>query len=350
MPPKNKQPEKKKDKVVVDKTFGMKGKNSRAQVRKEVERIQVQSQNAGKSRQQQEKEKENALREKQKLEEAKLAKEQAALIKPVQVQKIPFGTDPKTVLCQFFKQGICEKGNKCKFSHDVNVGRKVEKRDLYADAREEKMADTMESWDEAKLRTVVLSKHGNPKTTTDIVCKYFIEAIETQKFGWFWECPNGGEKCQYRHALPPGFVLKSQKKAAEEAAKANTISLEEFLEVERHKLGSNLTPVTPETFAKWKRTRMDKKQAAEDIQKKAKEAQAAAGKSNGMSGRDLFTYNPEWFIDDDDEDDQDEWDIDQYRRETEAEHDAQELARIEKLRVDDDAYREESGGGVTAGS
>lgn len=28
--------------------------------------------------------------------------------------------------------------------------------------------DTMESWDEAKLRTVVLSKHGNPKTTTDV--------------------------------------------------------------------------------------------------------------------------------------------------------------------------------------
>jgi len=36
----------------------------------------------------------------------------------------------------------------------------------------------------------------------------------------------------YRHALPPGFVLKSEKKAMEEAAKANTISLEEFLEVE----------------------------------------------------------------------------------------------------------------------
>jgi hypothetical protein len=52
------------------------------------------------------------------------------------------------------------------------------------------------------------------------------------RFGWFWECPNGGEKCQYRHALPPGFVLKSQRKALEDAEKANTISLEEFLEVE----------------------------------------------------------------------------------------------------------------------
>jgi hypothetical protein len=32
--------------------------------------------------------------------------------------------------------------------------------------------------------------------------------------------------------LPPGFVLKSQRKAAEEAAKSNVISLEEFLEVQ----------------------------------------------------------------------------------------------------------------------
>jgi hypothetical protein len=32
--------------------------------------------------------------------------------------------------------------------------------------------------------------------------------------------------------LPPGFVLRSQKKAAEEAAKSKVISLEEFLEVE----------------------------------------------------------------------------------------------------------------------
>ena len=73
------------------------------------------------------------------MEEAKLAKEQAALIKPVQVQKIPFGTDPKTVLCAFYKAGTCEKGAKCKFSHDMNVGRKVEKKNLYEDAREEKM-------------------------------------------------------------------------------------------------------------------------------------------------------------------------------------------------------------------
>jgi hypothetical protein len=41
-----------------------------------------------------------------------------------------------------------------------------------------------------------------------------------------------GRDCKYRHALPPGFVLKSEKKAAEEAAKKEVISLEEFLETE----------------------------------------------------------------------------------------------------------------------
>ena len=63
----------------------------------------------------------------------------------------------------------------------------MEKKNLYADTREEKEAgeqanvffhisvlivvanqDTMDTWDEEKLRNVVLSKHGNPRTTTDV--------------------------------------------------------------------------------------------------------------------------------------------------------------------------------------
>lgn len=58
----------------------------------------------------------------------------------------------------------------------------------------------------------------------------------------------------------------------------------------RHKLGTNLTPVTPETFAKWKRTRMDKKFAEEEALKKAKDDKHAAGKNSGMSGRDLVRH------------------------------------------------------------
>lgn len=47
--------------------------------------------------------------------------------------------------------------------------------------------------------------------------------------------------------------------------------------------------MTPETFAKWKQTRMDKKTAEEDAMRKAKDTQAAAGKNSGMSGRDLVS-------------------------------------------------------------
>ena len=45
--------------------------------------------------------------------------------------------DPKTLLCAFYKAGNCEKGNKCKFSHNPDVERKVEKRNVYDDTREQ---------------------------------------------------------------------------------------------------------------------------------------------------------------------------------------------------------------------
>ena len=76
-------------------------------------------------------------REETREERKKREREQAALLKPVQVQKVPFGVDPKTVLCAYFKAGHCERGSKCKFSHDKDVGRKVEKRNLYEDKRDE---------------------------------------------------------------------------------------------------------------------------------------------------------------------------------------------------------------------
>lgn len=47
------------------------------------------------------------------------------------------GVDPKSVLCAFYKQGQCTKGDKCKFSHDLSVERKCEKRSVYVDERDE---------------------------------------------------------------------------------------------------------------------------------------------------------------------------------------------------------------------
>ena len=34
------------------------------------------------------------------------------------------------MLCAFFKQGQCKKGDKCKFSHDLNIERKGAKRNF----------------------------------------------------------------------------------------------------------------------------------------------------------------------------------------------------------------------------
>lgn len=74
-------------------------------------------------------------------------------------------------MCAFFKQGQCTKGDKCKFSHDLSIERKAEKRSLYCDMRDDdKEEDTMDKWDEDKLKEVVEKKHGSgTRPTTDIV-------------------------------------------------------------------------------------------------------------------------------------------------------------------------------------
>lgn len=164
-------------------------------MQKQVAQIQAQAALAGKSPETLAKEREKELRAKAKADEEKRRKEEAELLKPVQTaQKVPFGVDPKTVLCEFFKAGRCEKGSKCKFSHDRDVGRRVEKRNLYDDGREDKLTgaswvvidgfpdvesqmpptDTMDKWDEEKLRSVILSKQGNPRTTTEVRCLAFV--------------------------------------------------------------------------------------------------------------------------------------------------------------------------------
>ena len=97
------------------------------------------------------------------------------LFRPVTTQKVEKGVDPKSVLCAFFKSGQCGKGDKCKFSHDVALERKSEKKNVYFDVRQE---ETMEDWDEEKLKEVVAKKHGErdgKMPTTTIICKHFLE-------------------------------------------------------------------------------------------------------------------------------------------------------------------------------
>ncbi|OAA51200.1 Zinc finger, CCCH-type [Beauveria brongniartii RCEF 3172] len=312
-------------KVVEDRTFGMKNKKG-ASAQKQIAQMTSNLKGSG-SAEQKKKEAEKAQREREK-KAAEDAKKEAALLlgRPAQVQKIPFGVDPKTVVCIFWKKGDCEKGKKCKFAHDLSVERKTEKRNLYTDERkdeeEKKKQETSADWDEEKLRSVVLSKKGNQKSTTDKVCKFFVSAIEDGKYGWFWICPNGGDKCMYKHALPPGFVLKTKEQRAAEKALLDksplkTLTLEDFLESERHKLTGTLTPVTPETFAKWKQDRMDKKAAEEQLRK---------AKDN--TGRALFESG-KWTGEDESEDEDDDiFNLQKLRRETEAIQSRREEERL----------------------
>ena len=203
-------------------------------------------------------------------------------VSAIQQQNLKEGEDPKSVLCAYFKAGVCEKGKKCKYSHDLGLEGKSAKIDIYSDPRD---------------------RNGKPEWRTDITCTFFLDAVEKNLYGWLWECPNGGDKCVYTHALPPGYVLQREKKELEKAAldqSDDELTIEEKIEEERAKLPSDgLTPVTLATFMEWKKRKAERKQ--KELEEKMKEEVKKAGAKGGagiLSGRALFKYDPTLFQDD----------------------------------------------------
>lgn len=185
---------------------------------------------------------------------------------------------------------------------DIRLKKKVErakleatesgKRNMFADSRDaEKEEDTMDQWDQEKLESVVNKKKKNQRTTTEIICKHFLQAVEGGVYGWFWNCPTGDDKCMYRHALPQGYVLKRDKKKDEDE---DEISMEVLVEEERQALhrslkpGEALTPVTEDTFKAWKRRKILEKKRAFNKEQKTKKQKVKMGKQGGLSGRELF--------------------------------------------------------------
>nr|CAI9700765.1 unnamed protein product [Rangifer tarandus platyrhynchus] len=178
MPPKkqaqaggSKKAEQKKKKIIEDKTFGLKNKKGAKQqkfIKAVTHQVKFGQQN---SRQVAQSEAEKKLKKDDKKKELQELNE---LFKPVvAAQKISKGADPKSVVCAFFKQGQCTKGDKCKFSHDLTLERKREKRSIYIDARDEELEkDTMDNWDEKKLEEVVNKKHG--PNVTKITLESFL--------------------------------------------------------------------------------------------------------------------------------------------------------------------------------
>eukprot|EP01023_Acetabularia_acetabulum_P020423 TRINITY_DN20601_c0_g1_i1.p1 TRINITY_DN20601_c0_g1~~TRINITY_DN20601_c0_g1_i1.p1 ORF type:complete len:585 (+),score=131.03 TRINITY_DN20601_c0_g1_i1:238-1755(+) len=286
MPPKsNKQAkaadkakEKAKQKVVEDKTFGLKNKNKSKKVQQYIQNMEKSGQNSSKIQRMQTAEQQQKNKKKEEQERKKELDEMLAM--SIQQPKVPTGVDPKSIVCELFKHKVCTKGYKCKFSHDLNVAMKSAKIDLYTDRRDGE-EEGMEDWDQETLEKAVKQKHGQEKQPkTDIICKFFLDAVEKKQYGWFWKCPNG-QSCIYRHALPPGYVLKSQMTALLEDEKSKAVDVSEQIEDERRKVQAK-TRITEAVFAEWHDKKTKEKKEKE---RKADEDRRAKGILNG---REMF--------------------------------------------------------------
>ncbi|CAF4448072.1 unnamed protein product, partial [Adineta steineri] len=101
-----------------------------------------------------------------------------------------------------------------------------------------------------------------------------------------------------------GFMLKRDKKLLDD--QKETISLEDLIEGERAALGANVTKVTLESFIAWKKRKIEerKQQLIKDEEKKRNDF-VKHGRLVGLSGREMFTFNPELIANDDEDADND---------------------------------------------
>ncbi|SJK86399.1 Zinc finger CCCH domain-containing protein 11 [Babesia microti strain RI] len=251
MPPKQdnanqKSLEKAKQKILEDKTFGLKNKNKSKAVQKHIKGLQQQI--TGKPAPDSAKWQSQLHKEK---EEKKKQEQHKALIQSL-------FRDTKDI------KNLSK--NAAKQTYDPKKSRMDQKIDYYIDQRLQKQSDS--------------SMSTELSFETDIVCKHFTEAIKSNKYGWFWVCPNGGDDCKYRHSLPKDYVFPDEQEVVEEVNE----TLEDKIDRERHELVTNGELLTLDVFLRWKE-----------------------GKSSGKddsatkltTGKDLYILDPSLFMDDD---------------------------------------------------
>ncbi|EEA07598.1 uncharacterized protein CMU_005210 [Cryptosporidium muris RN66] len=257
--------EKQKQKLIEDKTFGLKNKNKSKSVQKYIKSITSQV-HGGKG---------NQINN-----EAKIAQSKEEKKKQMQQQAL---------LASIFKgtENIKKVSIEDTKKFDPTTIKAEQKIDLYIDQRDQKMNNSGQLKNPLAVEPTIFS--------TDIICKFFLEAVEKKQYGWFWVCPQGGDTCKYRHCLPKGYILKDDTEYDEINAD-NEETIEEKIERERLELSGPGTPVTFDTFIKWKAKKDEEKKTEKDN----KVAELKIRGKNFMSGKDLFVYDPSLFVDDED--------------------------------------------------
>eukprot|EP00753_Platysulcus_tardus_P022130 PLAT9338.1.p2 GENE.PLAT9338.1~~PLAT9338.1.p2 ORF type:complete len:436 (+),score=226.81 PLAT9338.1:28-1335(+) len=355
---------KRRERVVADKTFGMKNKNKSKRVQAKIRAMSRSVKGAGRSRKGGESAEESQKYERRRAKKEREAaeREMASLftVSGLKQPKLKPGQDPKDVCCVFFKVGSCKRGDRCKFAHDLRAGRRAKRRAITADeeaeeARKKAEAErrrTETAKTQEELETMIDQKRTrvNRNLPTTIVCRYFLDAVEKGLYGWFWECPNGGDRCKYRHCLPPGFVFKTAEERRREKELAEAAQTEESIEEVIEKLRSELTgegtPVTAESFAAWQARKREQREAKR--KEEAAAATAAAkrrgiGRMFGISGRALFSFDESLFKDADDALDDD--DIVDMGEDVEDEEEGDTTSAIDGALPDEDGVTDPDAGG-----
>jgi len=284
-------------KTAEDKTFGMKNKNKSKAVQNVIKGLATQQVKGGMdnivntefaaAKAKKELEKERAF----------MADVKLGALRAYDTSKEEVG-DPKMKVCPYFKAGLCQKGRKCKFSHEKDGGTGVSKANVYQDIRGED--DEGLYSDQKKLDEAVKfnqNKYINPNAT-NLPCHHFLNAIAETKYGWFWVCPNGFD-CKYKHALPAGFVLQKKDDGRGEKKEFN---VETDIDQAINDLVDKGTKMTFKLYQEWRDRRKIRK--AKEAEEKKKDDLRQAGikvPKKGikiMTGKSLFVFDPTLFQDD----------------------------------------------------